>query len=328
MPQLVTNGAHALITGEAGRYDSRSKDWRYDAEESIFLARELRERLPSVFAAEPEVNFRSVFPLKTNVPEWANDIDFATISKRGEAKILGASSADVPIVNAAAKDASVPYLTVGAGVIYTREELIKAARLGLALDSTLLLAARRAIEEKVNKIAWEGDLDAGLVGLLRHPSIQSADAANALGGSSTADQCKTVLNAGANAIPNNTEQVETADTLILPPDSWQYIHQLQNSSASDVSVANYWLGSNGYVNSILKARELRNAKLLAGGAESTTDAAVYLRRTPDVLELPYSGIMQDPIYQCGPRSYMILLTAKVGSVIIRRPQAILVQRGV
>lgn len=328
MPQLVTANAQALITGHAGRYDSRSNDWRYDAEETVFLARELRERLPSVFAAEPEVNFRMVFPLKTNVPEWANDIDFATISKRGVAKVLGASGNDVPIVNASAKDSSVPYTTVGAGIIYTREELIKAAKTGLSLDSTLLLAARRAIEEKVNQIAWEGDIDAGLVGLLRHPSILASDAANALGGSSTADQCRAVLNAGVNAIPNNTEQVESADTLILPPDSWQYIHQLQNSAASDRSVAAVWLESNGYATSIMKARELRNAKPLAGGAETTSDVAVYLRRQPDILELPYGGIVQDPIYQCGPRSYMVLLTAKVGSVIVRRPQAIHIQRGV
>lgn len=327
MPQLVTNAQGLQITGYAGQQD-RNGQWRYDADESIFLQRELRERLPSVFEAKPEVNFREIFPLRGSIPDWANDVDFATIATRGEAKVLGSGASDVPIVNASAKDASVPYLTVGAGVLYTREELIKASKMGMSLDTALLVAARRAIEEKVNKIAWEGDLDAGLVGLLRHPSVQASDAANALDGSTTAAQCLSVLNAGADAIPNNTQEVESPDTLILPPDSYRYIAQLQNSVASNDTVESFWRTTNGMVSRVMKARELKNAKLLAAGAETTTDAAVFGRFTPDVIELPYSGIVQDPIYQCGPRSYLILLTAKVGSVILRRPQAIHIVRGV
>lgn len=307
---------------------------RQDAQDSLFFGRELEAILPEVVKAPSSaLNFTDLIPTR-QVAMGFQSITFKSIAETGKAAFVGPKSSDIPSVGVLAKEDTVRYKMIAVAVTWSHEELLAAqaaaqngAGVGYRLDRDGIVSGRRAIEELVNRVAWYGDVGANLNGLLRQPEVLSSVAANTLDSSSTVAQILAVLNAGVNAIPNNTEQVESANTLLLPPSEYQYCAQTQNSTASDVSILNWWLGTNGDVESAAKVRELANASTLAGGSESVTDCAVFYRRDPSILELPYSGIAAMPMQQQG-LNYTTILIAKVGGLLVKRPRAIHILRGV
>lgn len=307
---------------------------RFDNQASVFFSRELEAILPEVVqVGQPALNFLDLIPTRA-FPMGAQSITFKSAVKTGKADFIGPASGDIPSVNIEAAEDTVRYKTIGVAVRWSWEEMqaaqyaqARGVGVGLSLERDGLIAARRAIEELVNRVAWYGDKGAGLLGLVRQPLLLGSDAANALGSASTADQCIAVLNAGANAIPNNTEQVETANTLLLPPDSYQYVAQQIRSTASDSTTLDFWLRTNGYVTAAQPVRELSNAEIMVAGVPSTSDVAIFYRRDPSILELPYSGIMALPPQQQG-LNHCVILLAKVGGLMVKRPRAIHMLRGV
>lgn len=336
MAEIVSNATTLPeIARDLGVHPSALTPSRLDSNESLFFARELEMILPEVVVAEKgRLNFIDLLPVKP-VDLGVQSITFRSQAGGGKAEFLGPKSGDLPTANLLAAEDTVRYRMLGIAVMYSYEELRAAAyaarnnsaAAGASLERDLLREGRRAIEEKVNACAWGGDRSAGIVGLLQHPQILHAAAANALRGSTTADQCLSVLNAGANGVPNNSEQAEEADTALLPPLSFQYVSQLQRSTASDASVLDFWLKTNGYVVAAQKVRELEAAPILVGGTETASTSAIYYRKDPAVLELPYSGIEVLPPQQVG-LNYLVIMLAKVGSLLVKRPRAIFRQTGV
>jgi hypothetical protein len=326
-PQIIVFDSVDDLSGQVVRQDSR---------EGVFFARELEVILPDIYENEkPALNFLDLIPIKSNVPLGARTITYRQTDVGGKATFIGPESQDLPRVNVNASEESVRYKMIGVAAVYSYEDMQEAmmmasmpgASAGANLERDLIRAARRAIEEKVNECAWYGDKAAGIVGLAQNPNILRSAAANALSGSTTADQVLSVLNTGANAIPNETEQVEKADTLLLPPSAYQYASQQQRSVVSDTTTLKFWLDTNGYVSNARLVRELSAVKMLAGGVETETTGAIFYRKDASILELPYSGIQALPVQQQGMK-FIVPFIAKVGSLIVRRPRAIHLVTGV
>lgn len=313
---------------------------RNDSAESLFFQRELEIILPEVLEQEkPRLNFLDYIPVKSNVPLGVQNITFRSMTSGGKAEFLGPKSGDLPTVNVGAEEDSVRYKMIGVCAVYSYEEMMAAqfaasqrgASVGANLERDLIRAGRRAIEELVNRVAWYGDASAKIKGLTQNPNILRSAAAYALSGSTTADQVLSVLNDGANAIQANTAEVESPNTLLLPPAAYRYAAQQQRSSASDTTTLKFWLDTNGDDANGIKAahsvREMSEIQVLANGAASTTTGALFYEKDPMVLELPYSGIVVLPVQQSG-LNYLVPMIAKVGEMIVRRPRAIHLVTGV
>jgi hypothetical protein len=311
------------------------RDVRMDSAEGIFFSRELEIILPEIFEEEkPMLNFLDLLPVKTNIPLGVRTITYRQTQGGGKAKFIGPESQDLPRVNITGSEDTSRYKMVGVAAVYTYEDMQEALYMaqvggsaGANLERHLIREARRAIEEKVNECAWYGDSEAGIVGLTQNPNLLRSAAAYALSNPTTADQVLSVLNAGANAVPNNTAQVERADTLLLPPLAYQYASQQQRSTASDATSLKFWLDTNGYISNAALVQELSAVKVLTAGVETETTGAIFYRKDPSILELPYSGIQALPVQQQG-MSFILPFIAKVGSMIVRRPRAIHLVTGV
>jgi len=303
---------------------------RLDANEGIFLQRQLDYINEQVFEeAQPALNFLEFLPVKSDVPMWAESYFYRYSNKSGAAEFIGNGSHDFPVANMGMKEESERQRLIGAAVEFTRMDLMAAQANGIGLQAGLFMAARRAIEEKVNDIAWYGDANANLRGLLRHPEILLQPATNAIGGSTSADNVISELNSVVNSMLNNTEQVESPDMLLLPPDSYQYASQQQRSTASDTTTLNFWLATNGYVSAAAPVRELSNATIPnSGGGTTTSDVMVAMRRSREVCELIYSGITQLPILQTGPMTFCVPFVAACAGLAVYKPRAISLVTGV
>lgn len=317
MPKLIP------FTGQAPG-DSLA---RLDSNEGMFFARELERINPMIFEErKPALNFLDLMPVKSDIPMHVEQYTFRTGKGFGEASFIGDYGSDFPVVNKALEETSTPYRLIGVAVEYSMLELQAAAALGRPLDSQLILEARRAIEEKVNSVAWYGDEAAGLRGLINHPEILSLAAANSIASGTTAADNLVELNKLANTIPNSTEQAEAADFAILPPDSYQEVSQQRNADGTDTSTLSYFLGTNGYITEAAPVRELRNVSLT--GDASASDVAMAYKRDASCFELLYSGIQQLEIMRKGPMHYCVSFVAKVGGVAVYRPKSIFRLTGV
>lgn len=302
---------------------------RLDSDEGIFLQRELDYINEAVFEEQqPFLNFRGILPIKSDVPMHAAAYFYRMMNKAGKAGIVGERAQDFPVTNVGMREESERMRLIGCAVEYSLMDLRRAMDSGFGLQESLFLGARRAIEEKVNSIAWYGDEAAGLRGLLRHPEILRSACTNAIAEATSAANNLVELNGVANAMLNNTEQVESPTDLLLPPDSYQAVSQQQRSAGSDTSTLNFWLATNGYVGKAHSIREMQNATLpAAGGGSETSDVVVAMRAGRDVCELIYTGIVQLDPMQTGPLTFCIPFIAGCAGLALYRPRAISIRTG-
>ena len=145
-------------------------------EGSIFFERELEHIKAKTFDVQyADLLYRSLFPVASDANPGATHITYAVYDKRGMAKIINNYAGDLPRADVDGREVTVPVRTVAASFGYSRKEILSAQMAGKPLSQMRADAARRAIEEKLNKICFIGDAASGLYGLLTHPNIPVSD---------------------------------------------------------------------------------------------------------------------------------------------------------
>jgi hypothetical protein len=105
-------------------------------------------------------------------------------------------------------------------------------------------AARRSNDQFVNKIGWFADGTAkwaGLMGFLFHPNITKSAAitGNWIGGAVSTDLIIKDVNTLINKIPDLTNGVEVADTVLMPQLEYSHIATIPRSATSDTTVLEF-----------------------------------------------------------------------------------------
>ncbi|MEK4883472.1 encapsulin [Bacillus sp. FSL W8-0223] len=120
-----------------------------------------------------ELTARTVFPLKTDIHPGAETYGYNVMTRSGAAKIVANGADDIPLVDTDIKRETAKIYSIMAAFHYTQQELRANQLAGTSVDTTKAATVRRAIAEKENKIAWIGDSDYGLVGVVNAPGIQT-----------------------------------------------------------------------------------------------------------------------------------------------------------
>jgi hypothetical protein len=126
----------------------------------------------------------------------------------------------------------------------------------------------------------------------------------------------------ANTPVENTNGVETVDTLLLPVDQYTYIASTPRSANSDTTILEYFLTKNPFIQNVDHYYKLGGAG--AGG----TDRMFAYRRDPDVmtLEIP-QDFEQFPPQEEG-MEFNVYCHERFGGVIIYYPLATLFADGI
>lgn len=150
---------------------SLPEDFRAD-ENAIFLARQLDYVRARTYTRRfPLMSGTALVPNGTEIPEWAETITQRVYDEVGMAKIIANYADDLPRADVRMKEMTTRVHDVGASYGYSIAEMRASRALGTGLDARKGAAARRSIEEKLNRIRLLGDSDHGLYGLLNHPNI-------------------------------------------------------------------------------------------------------------------------------------------------------------
>lgn len=300
-----------------------------DSNESIFFARELEHVKSGTYDIKyPQLKATQLIPVSTDAGTGAETITYTQYDSVGIAKIIANYADDLPRADVTGKQFTRKVRSVGNSYGYSIQDIRNAMQAGKSLDQRKAEAARRAHDVKVNSVAFYGDAEYGLYGLLNHPNVPLyVLPADGEGGSTkfkdkTPDQVLRDMNGMVQQMIKVTKGIETPDTFMLPTDIIAYLNSTPRSSVSDTTIMEFFLKTNGYVTSIEGVTELSGAG--AGGS----DALILYRKDPMALTLEIPQPFEQFPPQSENMSYVVNCHSRIGGVIVYYPLSLIKAEGI
>lgn len=288
-----------------------------DSAETIFFNRELEV----VKAASYDVKHKplkafTLIPVSTEANRGASTITYRVYDMVGVAKIIADYATDFPRVDAYGTEVTVKCKGIGDSYGYSIEEIRQSEMAQKGLDVRRARAARRAIEEKLDSIAWEGDSATNLKGLINYPGISEYTIpADGTGSSKlwTTKSADLIVRDAAgqfNYIVNSTNGMEVPDTWIMPLTNYTYISTKRMGDGSDETVLSYIKRVIPALTTITWVNEL------AGKGSGTTSYSLMYTKDADHLTFEMPQPFEQFEAEKHGMEYTIPCHAKTAGVIV------------
>lgn len=280
------------------RFDS--DDAAKDA--SIFFARELDYIKSKTYdKIYPEFSALKLFPITHEVPEGAETTTYYTYEKTGMAKIISNYGTDLPRADVKGSPTTTFIKSLGASYGYNAQEMRASRLAGKSLDVRKAEAARYAIDHTTNVIAFAGDEEHNLMGILSKnnnvPLYTLSVNADKDNSTKWADKSATEILNDINGMfayqSRITQDIERADTLLLPPSVYIDISTRQIPNTG-FTVKKFLLENAPYLKRIESAPELEAGNTLTNPYGK--NVALLYTNSPEKfsLEIPMS-FLQYPV---------------------------------
>lgn len=327
---ISASGIPAALAGTKGlRFDSAD-----DA--SVFFARELDYiKARSYDKLYPEFTALKLFPISNEVNAGAETVTYYSYDKTGMAKIISNYSTDLPRADVKGTPTTAQVKSIGDSYGYSVQEMRASRMAGKSLDVRKAEAARYQIDYLLNKIAWAGDAENGLVGVLSEgnniplyvlPSTGTGSTTQ--WANKTAAQILADINGMQKQVAATTKNVERPDTLVLPADVYLDIatRQIENTG---YTVLKFVLENAPYLKTIEPAAELqKDATDVNPYAGSEKNVALLFTRSADKLTIEHPlPFYQHPVQPKG-LELEIPCEARTAGAMIYYPLSALIAVGV
>ena len=253
----------ALMASNIAPTLAGNKQMRFDSAEdaSIFFARELDYiKSKSYDKIYPEFTALNNFPITHEVPEGAETMTYYSYEKTGMAAIISNYATDLPRADVKGSPTTAYVKSIGDSYGYSIQEMRASRMAGKSLDTRKAEAARYAIDRKTNEIAFAGDKEHKLMGMLSSDNnIPLYTLATVETKTSWKDKSAAEILAYINVMfayqSRITQDVERADTLALPPAVFIDISTRQIPNTG-YTVKRFLLENAPYLKNIITAPEL------------------------------------------------------------------------
>ena len=253
----------ALMASNIAPTLAGNKQMRFDSAEdaSIFFARELDYiKSKSYDKIYPEFTALNNFPITHEVPEGAETMTYYSYEKTGMAAIISNYATDLPRADVKGSPTTAYVKSIGDSYGYSIQEMRASRMAGKSLDTRKAEAARYAIDRKTNEIAFAGDKEHKLMGMLSDDNnIPLYTLATVETKTSWKDKSAAEILADINGMfayqSRITQDVERADTLALPPAVFIDISTRQIPNTG-YTVKRFLLENAPYLKNIITAPEL------------------------------------------------------------------------
>ena len=274
-----------------GRFDEAERNYiqsvagRQDDAFSFFLARELTQiRTRVLEVAKAPMNAFRIFPVQTEVAPGAEIAIQRVYDQVGMAKVISNYADDLPRADALGKEVPTKVVTVGDSYGYNVVEVENAQFAGVNLEYYKAQAARRAVDLKINKMAWFGDADNGVTGFINNSNLTAVTLpADGTGSSTkfvdkTPDQIIRDVTSLISAINIATNNVENPNMVLFPTQAFDHIVMTPRSQYSDLTILEFLRKSHP---------DMRFEKVgeLDGAGTGGADLMIAGRFDPDVVRL-------------------------------------------
>lgn len=312
----------------------RAQGVHLDAEGIGFFENQLQAIIAQVYEteyAELKAANGMLFPISNRADPADDTIAWFENDKVGQAKIVNSYADDFPNVEVKGKKNVSDLRRIGASYHYTWDELLKARKTGQPLETDRANATRRANDEEVERIAWFGDAEYNLPGLLTNPNIPTYTVLNDGTGSATEWTTKTPLQIlrDMNTLVSDmvvlTKEIEIPDTLLLPTAQNELISNTVLSSATSITnktIKQQFLDNQQYIKQIISVPKLAGA--------GTAGADVMIVYKNDIRKLSLE--IPEPYNQLTPQqtimNFKVPVTSKCGGMLVYKPLSIAIGEGI
>lgn len=277
-----------------------------------------------------DIQYRGIVPVDTSGSEFATSVTYYSADQYGKADWINGNADDIPKAGTTRAKFETPVYTAGIGYGYGWEEIGRARMLGINLPNEDAMAARRAAEEMVDRVVFQGDTGKGFTGLFNAAGVTPVAATNGDWlTTATPDEILADLNQGLMNVWNGTANTAMADTVLLPFAHYAKIATTPRSATSDLTILEYWLRSNIYTLQTGRPITVRAIRGLETAGAGGVARAVYYSNDRNVLVLhmpqPHRFL---PVWQSGPLRWDVPGVMRLGGLDVRLPKRVVLQDGI
>ena len=329
---LASNIPASLASTEQMRFDSAE-----DA--SVFFARELDYvKSQSYDVQYPKLTALNIFPVSSEVDPGAETITYYSYDRVGLAKIISNYATDLPRADVKGKPTTAIIKSLGASYGYSIQEMRASRMAGKSLDVRKGQSARYQVDYLNNKIAWNGDEETGLRGVLSTGNdIPVYTPAAKSGGTSTkwadkeADEILADLTGMLRTMSETTKGVETPDTLAIPESDYITL-QNKRIDGTATTLLKYIQDNIPDISSIERCPELEATSVDTNPYAATdgTGKAVALLYKKDPMKFTIENplpFMQYPVQAQG-LEMVVPCEARTAGAVIYYPMSLLIAVGI
>ena len=300
---------------------------RFDANESMFFARQLEAIKAQTYDVKrANLNALQLMPVSTDVPEGATTITYRQYDTVGMAKVIANYANDLPRADVTGKEFTSNIRSIGNAFGYNTQEIRSAIFAGVNLPARKAMAATRAHQEKINALAFTGDADHGLPGLISNTNVPEVTLlADGTGtsktfASKTADKIVRDVNSLINKIISQSKGVHRATEVWMPVEQYALIATTQNSTASDTTIL-------AFLQQVHPGVTFRQVVELDGAGAVGADRMYAIENSRDnwAIEIPMMMKMYSP--QQKGLEFEVPVESRFGGVIIEYPLALVFADG-
>jgi hypothetical protein len=296
-------------------------DFRMD-DAGLFLQRQLEYIRPQVFeTVYADIKYPTILPVTSEAGPGATTFTYRIMDSTGEFRLLADSADDLPRSDVSQVEKSINIRSFGGSFGYSVQELRAAQMANVALEQRRATAVRRAYEEKVESVAMFGEASVGLTGFFNNATVDIVAADKWFTtASTTAQEMLELLNYGVSAIINGSQMKEQPDTILLAYEDYNKISTTRNSDSSDVTVLEYFLRTNPYINNVEPINQLTKGK--NAGKLNTSRMVVY-KRDPEKVQLHIPQPLELFPAQQRNLEFIVPAHARVGGVALYYPKSMI-----
>lgn len=304
---------------------------------SVFFARELDFVKSQSYDVEyPEFTALSLFPMSSEVDPGAETVTYYSYDKTGLAKIISNYATDLPRADVKGKPTTAIIKSLGDSYGYSIQEMRASRMAGKSLDTRKAESARYQIDYLNNKIAWNGDAETGLKGVLSTDNdVPLYTVANGAKGTTswadkTEDEILADITGMLKQVATVTKKVEKPDTLALSSDAYIEI-QNKRIEGTATTVLKYIQDNIPDIKQIVSCPELDADSVETNPYAAASDGkAVALLFKNDSRKLSIENplpFMQYPIQTQG-LEVVVPCEARTAGAMIYYPMSLLIAVGV
>jgi len=300
-----------------------------DADETVFFLRQLESTKAKAYdVLYPELKARKLFPVSGDAGPGAETIRYEQYDQVGAAKLISSYADDLPRADVKGKEFISSVKSIGMSYGYSLQEVRASKMAGKSLEQRRANAAKRAAMQKENAIAFSGDADNNLPGLLSNSNIPAvvlpADGTGAATTFASKDADKIIrdLHSIANAVIENSKGVHTPDTLLLPIEQYNLIATKKVGVDSNMTVLKFFLETSPYIKQVEWVSELDGAG--TGGL----DVAIAYKRDPDMLTLEVPQDFEQLDVEQRNLEFVVPCHMRCGGLIIYYPFSLAKAEGI
>jgi hypothetical protein len=255
--QMRAAALEGKVAGVEPKIHLDAGEFRKDAAESFFVARQLEFMRPGIYAVQyPALKAQRLIPFNMGVDAGASQYTATVIDQTGVVRVSASMPDDVPMVELSTKQVSANIYNLTLGYQYSIQEAQAAMHAKVPLIPQKALRTREQMERKLDDIAFLGDTVSGIVGLL---SLTGTDTytvpANGAGNVTTwdkkaSDDILADLNGAPNQVIVNTQDIEVPDTIVMPISSKTLIANRRVGDGTSMTILSYFLANQEYIKEV------------------------------------------------------------------------------